>query len=1087
MSKNYFVDPKWSEALTLRERIALVREFEPQTTTTTLDTEFAERHLQRWRSQYPFTIDSYYNEWLDLNGLDQDEFLNVLGAPIEHLHNRLPAEPEWLTELQRAFPQINDSSSDSASQEPPKIQKEGGFLVLVEPLINRGLDRLRSGIQALLDKYSDAPIDPFNIEPMLVQNLLGAMMWKLTRTMVLELNVARIEGQLLGETPEERYQSFLSLLRRPEFALELLREYPVLTRQLEVSIDHWVNYSLEFMSHLCADWKTVRDTLAPQEEIGQLVDIKCGAGDTHRQGRSVIIAKFSSGFQVVYKPHSLSVDIHFIELLEWLNARGDHAPFRTVKIIDRETYGWVEFVETGECASVEEINRFYERQGGYLALLYALEATDFHYENLIASGEHPVLVDLEALFHPRQGPTEHGDKVSSLIHDAMQHSVLRIGLLPQRIWINAESGGLDTSGLGGAPGQLTPYRILKAEAEGTDEMRMVRDRVEMPGSSNRPSLNGEDVNVQHYREAIVQGFTAIYQLLLKYRDELMADNGPLANFANDEVRAVLRPTKTYAMLLGEGFHPDVLRNALERDRLFDSLWVGIEQRPYMSRIIPAEQEDLQRGDIPLFASRPGSRHVWSSTNEVISDFFENSSLELVKHRLRELSEHDMSRQVWFIRASMTTLTEGQGHDQWSGYQATTSRAIPDRETLISMAKSVADRLKTMSVSDEETAVWVGVTLAHEKIWTLHPIGIDFYNGTPGIALFLSYLAAITKDEQYKTLAKAALETTKRQLEPAFSHPERLGGIGGFNGWGGIIYTLTHLGVLWNDPTMFAEAESFVEFLPELIAHDDHLDVMSGSAGCIMALLALYERISSKRVLEVARLCADRLVSTARQLETGIGWVTTIKSTQPLTGYSHGTAGMALALLKMAAVTGDERYRESALAAMAYERSLLSPEESNWPDFRILDKTAEEMTGKHDFMLAWCHGAPGIGLARLESLDQIDDSAIHLEINSALRATMNKGFGLNHCLCHGDLGNIELLLQARERLNDSEVSEVDDFINLTTASIVESINRYGWICGVPMGIETPGLMSGLAGIGYGLLRLAEPARVPSLLTLAPPIK
>jgi lantibiotic modifying enzyme len=29
------------------------------------------------------------------------------------------------------------------------------------------------------------------------------------------------------------------------------------------------------------------------------------------------------------------------------------------------------------------------------------------------------------------------------------------------------------------------------------------------------------------------------------------------------------------------------------------------------------------------------------------------------------------------------------------------------------------------------------------------------------------------------------------------------------------------------------------------------------------------------------------------------------------------------------------------------------------------------------------------------------------------------------------------------------------------------------------------MTGLAGIGYGLLRLADPARVPSVLTLAPP--
>ena len=291
-----------------------------------------------------------------------------------------------------------------------------------------------------------------------------------------------------------------------------------------------------------------------------------------------------------------------------------------------------------------------------------------------------------------------------------------------------------------------------------------------------------------------------------------------------------------------------------------------------------------------------------------------------------------------------------------------------------------------------------------------------------------------------------------------------------------------LAVLTRQPGLLAAAESFLEFLPGLVEHDDQLDVMGGSAGCIMVLLALRECVRSERALEVARLCADRLVSTARPAGAGVGWMTKIKSTQPLAGYSHGTAGIALALLKAAAATGDERYRETALAAMAYERGLMSPE-GNWPDFRLLDKTAEEMTGGRDAMLAWCHGAPGIGMARLASLAHVDDAAVRGEIDAALRVTMAKGFGLNHCLCHGDLGNAELLLQARERLNDSGVN---DFIDHTAATVVESIGKYGWICGVPLGIETPGLMSGLAGIGYGLLRLAEPERVPSLMTLAPPM-
>jgi hypothetical protein len=44
----------------------------------------------------------------------------------------------------------------------------------------------------------------------------------------------------------------------------------------------------------------------------------------------------------------------------------------------------------------------------------------------------------------------------------------------------------------------------------------------------------------------------------------------------------------------------------------------------------------------------------------------------------------------------------------------------------------------------------------------------------------------------------------------------------------------------------------------------------------------------------------------------------------------------------------------------------------------------------------------------------------------------------------------------------------------------------WRCDTPPGLESPELMTGLAGIGYQLLRFAAPATVPSILRLAPPV-
>ena len=188
---------------------------------------------------------------------------------------------------------------------------------------------------------------------------------------------------------------------------------------------------------------------------------------------------------------------------------------------------------------------------------------------------------------------------------------------------------------------------------------------------------------------------------------------------------------------------------------------------------------------------------------------------------------------------------------------------------------------------------------------------------------------------------------------------------------------------------------------------------------------------------------------------------------------------------MAALTGEERFRSTALSAIAYERSLFSLAEGNWTDLRESKSSSEEGKSKHKpFKTAWCHGAPGIGLARIHSLRYLDDAAVRSEIDTCIKTTLAQGFGGNHSLCHGDLGNLELLLQANQTI-DAPHGQWQAIVDERTAAVLRNIERQGYLCGVPLGVETPGLMTGLAGIGYGLLRFAESARVPSVLALQPP--
>jgi len=187
---------------------------------------------------------------------------------------------------------------------------------------------------------------------------------------------------------------------------------------------------------------------------------------------------------------------------------------------------------------------------------------------------------------------------------------------------------------------------------------------------------------------------------------------------------------------------------------------------------------------------------------------------------------------------------------------------------------------------------------------------------------------------------------------------------------------------------------------------------------------------------------------------------------------------------VAALSGEIRFQEAALEAFKYEEGLFSAERKNWPDLREAEERSRTNEECEDaFRVGWCHGASGIALTRVRSLRHVDNAQIRAEIDAGLDTTLNHGFGGNHSLCHGDLGNLEPLLQASEIV---DTPRWQPHVSRVGADILKTIEENGWQCGVPFGVETPGLMTGLAGMGYGLLRLAEPSQVPAVLVLAPPV-
>ncbi|GAA3414877.1 type 2 lanthipeptide synthetase LanM family protein [Streptosporangium vulgare] len=1081
----------WAGGLTLAERLDRTGGDIPAGRSPESAGETARWRLREWQNAHGLLESGQFDRRLAAAGLTVDELASLLDEEPTALAGRT-ARPDWAVQAAESIATAHAARGASAETVVPAdgMSAGEGFAAIVAPFAEGALRRLGDALDACGPTVqADALLAAWGTE--LRQRLAAPA----SRTLVLELNVMRVSRRLEGETPEERFADFVRRFGRPEALTALCEEYPVLARLLARTADRFAACEIETLTRYIEDRPDIVRTLLGGTDPGPLTAVE-GGGDTHQGGRAVSVLTFESGARVVYKPRPQAVHRHFNDALAWLDERVAGLDLIRLAVLDRGSYGWVEFAPHLPCQDREEVARYYHRLGALLALLHALDGADFHCENLIACGDQPVLVDLEALLHPLVP----GAGIERLMEDpaalALESSVSRSGLLPELMV--GESGVIDLSGMGGDKDAVLPMKTPTWTGQGTDEMRLVRENLPFPGVRNRPRLGEDEADPADHLDDLLAGFGRGYEAIVADAPALVR---LLTTFSGDEVRVVPRATRTYGKLMMESTHPDVLRHGLDRDRVLDHLWAITHGDRTRERLIAHEAEDLWAGDIPIFTTRPGSRDLWSSGGVRIPDVLPEPSLSRAVRKVLCMGRDDRARQEWIIRASMVTrdrsglaaLAAGTTPPAAAPAPASvtvspdearltapatapvpTSASVtvsPDEERLIAAARDVADLIDRLTCSSGPggRVNWLGLELIEEKYWRSQPLSWDLYGGYPGVALFLARCAAVTGEERYADLARRAVVPLARLADD----PPEEGVMGAFTGLGGVAYALTHLAVLLDDPVLARPVEDLVESCAKAAGQDEALDVIVGGAGTLATMLAIHQATGSPAAWRAAEACAERLLATAVPTGAGVAWHTPMSDDRPLTGFSHGAGGIGWALRRYAEAGGDPRARDTALAAFAYESEHYRPDLRGWPDYR-------QGQGGDDMLHAWCHGAPGIGLSRVggpasEHLDRDLDR----DLDRALAAESARGPMANHSLCHGELGNLELLLQMRHR------PEAAALLTARTAHLLDDLARRGPRCGAPGAAPTPGLMNGLAGIGYGLLRLARPEHVPSVLLLDAP--
>ena len=248
--------------------------------------------------------------------------------------------------------------------------------------------------------------------------------------------------------------------------------------------------------------------------------------------------------------------------------------------------------------------------------------------------------------------------------------------------------------------------------------------------------------------------------------------------------------------------------------------------------------------------------------------------------------------------------------------------------------------------------------------------------------------------------------------------------------------------------------------------------MSGLAGVIL-FVAQCKLMKEKDKLTILRMSGERLLQFAKNVNGKTYWPyidgnkVTGENELNLGGFAHGSSSMAIAMFVLYRQFGDIRYFEAFNHSLLHDRSFYSDKIHGWIDGRNPSYTEDSGS--------WCHGATGIVLSRLILASEgFVDEIIKKELNVAI-GQIEKRVGYNLSVCHGSLGNLEIL-HLLLTPNDTEV------FRWVNSIAIEISNGKDIICGDDNRNSQVGLFMGFAGIGYQLLRFYDWKNVPSILCL-----
>ena len=892
----------------------------------------------------------------------------------------------------------------------------------------------------------------------LCRELLQRLSANLARCLEHEFSLFRLASTATGAPGDGLYNQFINNLRDGDIAPFLLK-YAYATRLASLALCQWRDNQLQLSYHLAEDRHALKQRfgIAPDKPV---TAVRCGLSDRHHNGQSVMRVEFSAHQALYYKPREMQLESCIAQLCEKLDTSlADIVP----PMLSGEGHGWAAEIH----AQTGNPEQYYRQAGKVIFAAWMLAGTDLHDENVMAAEQGPVIIDAEMLASPVPLATAtSGSGTGSAMTGARAEdaTVLRSGLLPR--WLSYGDGtAIQISGISAGKKYLTGLKTHCWTHINTDKMALKTEWVRVESANSSAALPPPC----EYEESIIAGFSSLVGAARRLADST-AWNQQLGELLADcQVRFLVRDTTLYATLEQAVRHPRyslTLIDAEIEQECLAATFLSHDTCPHVWPFLEVEKRALQNGDIPHF-TLPVNATAWNGGASGPVTLFSQSGLDAIKERFMRLSDAEVAFQTSLIKACLfTTRSEPEPTDLPLARQPTDSTP-----SALEAAVHIGDTLLKMAVAQPQTQglqpTWIAPqSLGADRPSTVRALGASLYDGQAGMGLFFAALAQRTQASRFYQLSENIFTGL---LDSAATWSEELDNRhGGLVGRTALLFALQHALQLIEMPTLktglatLRNGISSAQFRPS----GSSADWISGLAGASVAMRTNLPAPQPMPLAELLRQCV--MTGPPARL---VGWPDhgRYDDNNPAafqTGAGHGIAGPLTALCQLLDAFPGVAQADHALRTITKCVEFLDhqwiPEKRNW-------KVSAEQDAPADSD-GWAHGAAGILIAldRVKKLTGTFSPTAEL----ALQRLRDRPLMQWDHLSMGNCGLIDMWLL---------LGEPQTAGHLASRMLQRHQSQLSWA--IPGGESMqPGMMTGMAGIGYTLLRLEQPDRLPSLLVL-----